>query len=144
MKTTKILSVISLVLILSAAIYASPTAIGKQTGNVPESPKIHYVVNINIQNDVQPCNLYLIKILDGEGKPVAEPRAYVAGVSKYDLYESGPKAGVRIAVLSMYTYGDHYICDKEFFTAPAALTGKFNNGQTYRFVLSPKLQQPKQ
>jgi hypothetical protein len=144
MKTTKISSVLSLVLILSALNSIFAAAIDKNTGQVALSAVVRYHVNIQFSTDKPLCNLWMVRIIDENGRQVAPPKAYTVGVTSYDFVERGPGKGTRIAVLVKYEYGDHLQCATELFTAPAVLTGTFSNGQTYRFDLFPTSQAPKE
>jgi hypothetical protein len=139
MKTTKIFSVLSLVLILSAVSSVFSAPIDTKNNQTAAKPAIRYDVNISISIDKPLCNLWLVKILDGNGRMVAPAQEFISGKTKYTFTERGPVTGTRIAVLLKYQYGDHFVCETELFTAPAILKGTFLNGETYRFDLFPQL-----
>jgi hypothetical protein len=96
-----------------------------------------------VSNEQQPCNTYIIEIRDGRGQLVAPAQRYVGGISKYDFYERGPAYGVRIAILKRAYFGDHFICEIEFYTMPAMVNGPFQVGKTYRYDLFPVTALPK-
>lgn len=143
MKTKTIFSVLSLALILSAVTSAFSANVETKKDPASTTPVIRYQVNVILESEKPLCNLWLVKIIDGNGRQVAPAKPYSTSVSRYDFYERGPVEGIRIAVLVKYTYGDHFVCETELFTAPAMLSGKFLNGQTYRFDLFPSLQAPR-
>jgi hypothetical protein len=144
MKTTKIFSVLSLALIFATVTTVFAGNNGKNDGQVAPNTLIRYHVNINLSLDFPLCNLWMVKIIDGNGVEVAPAKAYNTGVSQYEFFERGPAEGTRIAVLVRYQYGDHFQCVPEFFVQPAFLSGKFLNGQTYRFDLYPTTLDPKE
>ncbi len=137
MKTTKIYTAISLLLIFAALTPTFAANVGK---GAPSSlnTMVRYQVNVNLSNEKTICNLYQVEILDGKGQMVAPPKTFTAGVSTYEFFERGPAAGVRIAALVMVDMHSHYICATELFTTPAALNGPFLGGVTYRFDLYPQ------
>jgi hypothetical protein len=137
MKTTKIFSVLSLVLIFAAVTSTFAAAIDNKNNPVNANQVIRYHVNIAMTSESQLCNMWLVEILDGNGRLVAPAKPYSSNVTRYDFFERGPVTGTRIAVLVINQYGDHYICDRELFVKPDALSGTFLNGQTYRFDLFP-------
>jgi hypothetical protein len=137
MKTPKIFSVFSLALIFAAAATAFAGNTDKKNDPVASSALIRYQVNIVMPSELTLCNLWLVKILDGNGREVAPAKAFTAGVSRYEFFERGPVEGTRTAVLVVYDYGDHFLCPIELYTDPASLFGKFLNGETYRFDLYP-------
>jgi hypothetical protein len=145
MKTTKIFSVLSLALIFAAVTtsFSGNIETKKEAASVT-STLIRYQVNVSISSEKVLCNLYLVKIIDGQGRQVGPAKQYIPAISKYDFFEKGPVSGARIAVLVKYQYGDHYECEAELFTTPAALFGKFENGRTYRFDLFPTTQPSKE
>jgi hypothetical protein len=144
MKTTKIYTVLSLVLVFAAVTSSFGSAIGKITAEGVVNRGIHHVVNVNLTIDKPLCNTYLVEIRDAQGQLVAPSQRYVPGVSKYEFFERGPASGVRIASLVRANYGNHFICEYELFTSPAFVAGPFLIGQTYRFDLFPSLQPNKE
>ena len=144
MKTTRIFSAISMVMIFATATASFGNNTGKVTVVNPTSKGIQHHVNIVIDNEQTLCNTYLVEIRDGKGQLVAPVQVYVSGVSNYDFFERGPATGVRIASLVRATFGHHYICEIELFTKPAFIYGKFLNGQVYRYDLFPSSQPNKE
>ncbi len=142
MKATKFYTVLGL-----AILFATATIAGnineKKTGTSVEK-LIRYRVNIHMEVEKSICNLYLVKIVDAFDRELAPAKAYVPGISSYDFFERGPAEGIRIARLVKYNYGGHFECLTELFTAPAVLSGKFMNGETYRFDLFPTLEPPRE
>ncbi|MDP1621015.1 MAG: hypothetical protein Q8M08_01620 [Bacteroidales bacterium] len=144
MKTLKNFSVLSLALIFAAVSSAYSGGIVQKNEPAVTNTMIRYQVNVHLSLEKQLCNLWLVKILDQNGRQVAPAKVYTPSTNRYEFFERGPAVGTRIAVLVKYQYGDHYVCDTELFTEPAVLTGKFLTGQTYRFDLFPSLQAPKE
>jgi hypothetical protein len=144
MKTTKIYTVLSLVLIFAAVTSTFASAIGKITSDGTVNKGIRHQVNVSISVEKPLCNTYLIEIRDGHGQLIAPAQRFVPGVSKYEFFERGPASGVRVAKLVRAEYGDRYICEYELFTTPAFVAGPFLTGQTYRYDLFPSLQPNKQ
>jgi hypothetical protein len=140
MKTTKMISALSLALILFAAISASSAPIDKKNGQPAANPAVNHHVNVLVRIDKPLCNYYQVEILDGNGRLVAPPKAFVPGVTAYDFYERGPASGIRIAALVLSPAHSHFVCDTELFTAPVVISGPFESGRTYRYDLFPKTQ----
>jgi hypothetical protein len=136
MKTTKMISVISIALILFAAVSAS--AIDKKTGQVSANALVNHHVNVRVTIEKPLCNYYQVEILDGNGRLVASPKAFVPGVTAYDFYERGPASGIRVAVLVLSPAHSHFVCETELFTSPVMVSGPFEAGKTYRYDLFPK------
>ena len=140
MKTFKIISAV-LVLILSAAATLFSANISKNGQNTA-NPVIRHQVNVVFTvPEVAICNVYTVEIHDGSGRLIAPAKRFIPGETTYVYYERGPADGFRVAVLKMAQWPHHYICEQELFTDPAVLKGPFENGQTYRYDLFPKLQQ---
>ena len=140
MKTTRIFSAISLALILCATVSASSATIGSKDGQPAANPMIRHQVNVIAPGEKKLCNLYLVEILDGNGRLVAPAKPYNPGVSKYDFYERGPATGFRVAVLVLGPMNSHFVCDTELFTSPVMVQGPFEAGKTYRYDLYPQAQ----
>jgi hypothetical protein len=136
MKTTKITTVLSLVMFFTAVASAFAAGRDKLT-NQQTVYGIRHQVNVIIANEKPLCNTYLIEIRDGQGQLIAPAQRYVSGITKYTFNERGPASGVRVALLKRANFGDHYICEYELFTTPVYVTGPFLIGQTYRFDLFP-------
>ena len=143
MKTNKIFSVLSLVLIFAAVTSSFCGAIDNKNNPVASNSLVRYHVNVILQGEKPLCNIWLVEIIDGNGRLVAPAKPYVSGVTGYDFFERGPVSGARVAVLLKNQFGDRYICETELFTNPAILFGPFLTGQTYRFDLFPTSQAPK-
>ena len=144
MKTNKILSALSLALIICAVSSAYSASAGNSSIRTIPNSGIHHQVNIIVANDKNTCNVYVVEILDGKGQLVAPAEVYTPGVSKYDFYERGPAAGSRVAVLVLAPANSHFICETELFTTPVVLSGSFLPGQTYRYDLFPQAQPPRE
>lgn len=143
MKTTKITTVLSLVLFFTAFSTTFAAGIDKLTRQQAVNGILHQV-NVIIANEKPLCNTYLIEIRDGKGQLIAPAQRYVSGITKYTFAERGPATGVRVALLKRANFGDHYICEYELFTTPAYVTGPFLIGQTYRFDLFPSYEPNKE
>ncbi|MFZ4520553.1 MAG: hypothetical protein ACOYNC_02540 [Bacteroidales bacterium] len=144
MKTAKFFSVLSLALIFSAATSVSAANIETKADQTSVNPVVNHHVNVNLTIEKPLCNVYLVEILDGQGRLVAPAKPYTPGISKYDFYERGPVTGVRIAVLVLAPSHSHFQCETELFTKPVILSGKFLPGLTYRYDLFPQLQPSKE
>ena len=144
MKTTKIFSVLSLALIFATVTAAFAGNTDKKAGQAAAGTLIRYQVNVHLVSEKPLCNLWMVKILDETGREVAPAKAYTPGLTAYEFFERGPASGVRIAVLVKYQYGDHFQCANELFTEPAIISGKFLNGESYRFDLYPATTAPKE
>jgi hypothetical protein len=139
MKTTKIFSVLSLVLIFTAFSSAFSFNTGKKEV-VPANPVVRHQVNIQLESsDLDLCNTYLVEILDGNGRLVATPKRYIPSESKYIFYERGPANGVRVAVLVLAPTHSQFQCERELFTEPVLVFGPFEAGSSYRYDLFPEL-----
>lgn len=139
MKTTKKISVLSLVLIFSAVAFASSAAILQNAANITVNPMITHEVTVSLSADLPLCNEYLVEIVDGNGNRVSPAKAYRPGVVKYAFYERGPASGVRIARLVLKS-SHGQICQFELFATPVIKTGQFKAGEIYRYDLFPQLQ----
>ena len=144
MKTTKIFSILSIGLILAAAISSFAAAIDNKNDQVSVNAMIRYQVNISLSDDKPICNMWLVKIVDQNGRQVAPAKPFISGVNRYEFYERGPVNGTRVAVLVRDLQGDHYVCQTELHATPAVITGKFIPGETYQFELFPTIQSPKE
>lgn len=140
MKTTKFFSVLSLALIFSTAVLASSVNMNINDDRISAKPVVHHRVNVIVSSERTTCNVYLVEILDGQGRLVAPAKTYVPGVTKYDFTERGPVTGVRIAVLVLAPTLSHFACETELFTTPVIIKGDFLTGQTYRYDLFPRTQ----
>ena len=138
MKTLKIFSVLSLVLIIAGA--SSANSKNASTDNTKQVNKaiIRYEVYINIEKDVNFCNTYLVQVSDENGKPVAHPQVYIPGVNKYVFNEtiSGP-AKVRVASFEILRNFEVKGCPINIITKPDIEMGPFHPFETYYFNLYP-------
>ena len=144
MKTTKMISALSIALFFFAVTTAFSAGIGGKGDGVSNNRMVNHHVNVILTLDKVLCNTYQVEILNGKGQLVAPPKRYIPGTSGYDFYERGPVDGVRIAVLVLAPAHSHFQCEVELFTAPAMLKGIFDAGQTYRYDLFPQTQQNKE
>jgi hypothetical protein len=144
MKTTTIISALSLALIITSvnAGFAKPT---NKNGNGPNpTVNVKYQVTVNLDISIPLCNTYQIEILDANGRQVAPPQNFVAGTEVYIFEEQTRQtAGIRIARMVTVSWGEHYVCDQEWFTPPDVHLLHFKNGQSYFFNLYPSSKQPK-
>jgi hypothetical protein len=141
MKTTKIFSVLSLVLIFAGvnAIYAdnNPNVKSKK----PDVPNIRYEVAIHLSLGVSLCNTYYVQITDESGRLAAPRQVFVAGTSKYVFNELFSVPGrARIASLVLPSNFDPYLCPNNLITKPDVEMGPFLPGRTVSFDLYPLIQ----
>ena len=144
MKTTKKISVLSLVLIL-AAVNTSFSGTGKPGFNDNITPGIRYQVNVHLTADLALCNTYLVQVVDESGRLVAQPKRFVPGISIYTFVELPLPIGIlrplgwkakRTAMLISAGSGD-VVCTTDLVTRPDSKVGTFVPGQTYSFNLYP-------
>ena len=141
MKTTKLLSVLSLVMIFTVNVAFSKNG-PSRTPDATSKSTIRYEVNIHNLNAVNLCNTYLVKVTDANGRLVAKPAIFVPGINKYTFFEEGPAYGrLRIATLVLSPYHDRYVCHNTFTLRPALLWWPFLGGNTYTFDLYPVVQE---
>ena len=139
MKTLKLKTVISLVLIIAGInfLFAIPTnnriLIGSASG-------ITYIVSVHFQEKIELCNSYLVQVVDDQGYSVAPAQLYQQGTATYVFHERGPAGGVRVARLVQSPTLGHITCNYDLVTAPDIKTGKFLVGRSYFFDLYPVLQ----
>jgi hypothetical protein len=141
MKTTKLFSVLSLVLIFAGAntIYADNNPISKS--KKPGVPNIRYEVAIHLSLGATFCNTYLVQVTDESGRLVAPPEIFVPGTSKYVFNELFSVPGrARIASLVLPANVDPYICPSNLITKPDVKMGPFLPGHTVSFNLFPEIQ----
>jgi hypothetical protein len=98
---------------------------------------ITYVVNIVPQQRIGNVNLALyVAITDENGRPVAPVQKASIGRASYLFYEKGPVTGTRIAyMVNKPVVPTNY----SFLCAPDPVSGKFIPGETYYFILYPKV-----
>ena len=138
MKTTKIFSVLSLVLIFATVntVYSK----GRTTDNRMQAEKktIRHEVTIHHSLGFTLCYNYLVKITDANGRLVAPPQVFVPGISKYVFTENvSNSSNVRIASLSLPENVDPYFCATNLNAKSDPMTGPFISGKTYSFDLYP-------
>ena len=129
MKTTKITSVLSLVLIF---VTASAIFAGNNKVFADKLKVITYVVKVDNINILAANRHFLILITDGSGRQVAPAQTFRNGVSSYTFKEVGNKNGTRIAKM---------VAEPSFPGAAPVFsdsrTGYFLGGQSYLFYLRP-------
>lgn len=144
MKTTKIFSIVSVILLISCSTMLYGYTGGSRPGYGYVNNGIRHEVNVVLSVEIQLGLSYWVMILDGQGREVAPPKMFIPGTSKYVFFERGPVEGARMAVLVTSPYSDRMLFGRsELSTMPAVLFGKFNPGSTYRYDLFPKAQPPK-
>jgi hypothetical protein len=138
MKTTKLFSVLSLVLIFASVnVLAGNSLTGKKTFN---TATIRYEVNIHFVSDKTISNIYWVQVTDENGRPVSPPQTFVQGKSNYTFFEMAPARGTkRIAMLILSPYLDNPLSMNLLYTQPDVLYGPFLPGQSYSFNLVPVL-----
>jgi hypothetical protein len=139
MKATKLFSVLSLVIFLTAATTGISNGIKNRNSQGSLAPAISHLVIIHFPaftKDI--CNPYVVKLVDETGRLVAPVQYLLEGVNKYVFTENSPGMGkARTAILMQVGYPLHYICPSDFYTEPAVKAGPFKAGQTYIFDLYP-------
>ncbi len=138
MKTTKILSVISFVLIVLGASAINPDHVS-QVANPSSTGNIKYTVTLHVNAPVFPsyANFYIV-LKDGSGQYISRPQK-VGSATVFYFSEIGPVRGSRVASLIEVPQEGAYI---PFYCNPDIKTGLFRNGVTYMFNLYPSFQQP--
>jgi hypothetical protein len=138
MKTLKIISILSFVLIIAGGSSAKSKNTLIDNSKQVNRAIIRYEVYINIEKDVNFCNTYLVQISDENGNPVAHPQVYIPGVNKYVFTETSPvKAKLRVASFEVLTNFEVMGCPINIITKPDIKTGPFHPFETYYFNLYP-------
>ena len=141
MKTTKIISVLGLSLILAATTAGFSKNVQKSDLKGSTAPGIRYQVNVHLSTEKSICNTYLVQVVDETGRLVAAPQVFVPGVTSYAFMDTGNGSGnKRIAMLVMATYPSHFVCANDLFTTPDVENGPFLLGRSYAFDLYPSFQ----
>ena len=135
MKTIKFTSVLSLILFLGLTSVFSNTPANNTTFKPIVATRYH--VSIHFTNDISLCNLYLVEIVDENGRLVNAPQAFRPGIASYFFSERGPVKGTRTAKLVLNSEIQYIVCPNEIFTSPFSLSGTFWVGETYEFNLYP-------
>lgn len=143
MKTTKLFSVLSLVLIFTAA-----TSFAKKndvsSAKSTSRAAINFEVYVHTAMLGAPCNTYVIKVVDETGRLVAPFQIFTPGVNKYSFKETitgrTNKFSRRVAMLEPVKYPAHYTCAQAIHATPDVMFGPFLAGQTYYFDLQPRIE----
>ena len=133
MKTTKIISALSLVLVFAAnSLFANRI---NDPGSADKQKLITYEVKVNfVANFPSAFSHYMIVITDGTGRKVVPAQAYHQGVSSYTFKEAGNiLKGTRIAVMVPYPANP-----AGWIIAPSVKKGMFIGGASYLFELTPQ------
>lgn len=138
MKTLKIISVLSLLLIIAGGSSAKSKNTPFDNNKQVNRAIIRYEVYINIEKVDNFCNSYLVQISDENGNPVASPQVYIPGVNKYVFTETSPvRAKVRVASFEIFQNLDVLGCPINIIAKPDIKTGPFHPFETYYFNLYP-------
>jgi hypothetical protein len=134
MKTTKILSAISLILIFAAnSLFASRNTIG-DPGSVEKQKLVTYEVKVNFApNFPGATSHYMILITDGQGRQFGPGQEYHPGINTYTFTEAGSFRGTRIAAMVPL-----HANQSGWYIPPSVIKGNFVGGQTYIFNLTPQ------
>ncbi len=135
MKAIKFIPVFSLFLLMGGSVASASPVSGQ--GAYKPVVAVRYLVNIHFSNDVSLCNLYLVEIVDENGRLITAPQAFRQGISAYYFSERGPVSGTRTAKLVLNSEVSSLICPVELHTSPFSITGEFLVGHTYEFNLYP-------
>ena len=134
MKTTKILSAFSLVLILAANSLFANRATVNDPGTADKQKLITYEVKVNFtRNFTGAAGHYLVAITDEKGRKVEPAQPFHTGVWSYTFTEAGSLRGTRIAIMVPYPSNP-----TGWIIPPCKLTGNFYGGGTYQFELTPQ------
>jgi hypothetical protein len=131
MKTTKVLSALTLVILLAAI---SMFSIAGNDPGVPKTKIITYTVNITpTPNFPGMSNGFMIAISNGQGRQVVPAQKFHNGVWSYTFTEAGELIkGQRVAVMMQYPAGQ-----SGWYIPTSKLAGYFYGGNTYTFTLTP-------
>ena len=143
MKTIKLLSILSLIMILSGAKSSYSDNVPTNNPRVSTMNVIRYEVNVYLFSRIELCNTYLIEVTDETGRPVAPPKTFVPGIQRYIFTETGPAQGkLRVARLVLSPDVDPVVCRVQIGARDDVKMGPFKPGQSYPFVLRPFLTVP--
>lgn len=143
MKTTKLLTILSLVLIFSGASKGYSGNIPTDRPQMTTKTNIKYEVNVYLFIRIDLCNVYWVQVTDETGRLVAPAKPYIPGIQRYVFSEDGPAQGkVRVAMLVTAKNVETVACPITFGARPDVKMGPFLQGQTYPFVLRPYLTAP--
>jgi hypothetical protein len=135
MKTTRLIYGLSFLLVLGLAGGISATTL--PGSRIKPVNAIKYQVNIHFSSDIVLCNLYLVEVLDQNGRLVSPAQTYHSQSGVYYFAERGPVTGTRTAVLVLDTEIQQFICPNILYTTRDSETGNFEPGQIYPFDLYP-------
>ena len=129
MKTTKIISALSLVLIFAAA---NSLFVRGNTKSIPEDrlKVITYVVKVDNINLISDNRHYLIIMTDGAGRQISSSQTFRPGLSSYIFKELGNVRGTRVAMMVQEPSAPGSAA-----ISSSSKTGTFFGGQTYLFRL---------
>lgn len=143
MKTTKILSILGLIMIFSGITKVFSDNVPNGSPRMTTTNSIRYVVNVYLFSRIELCNTYLVQVTDETGRPVAPPKIFVPGIQRYIFTETGPAQGkIRVAMLVLSPDVDPVVCQYQIGARDDVKLGPFKQGQSYPFVLRPFLTVP--
>jgi hypothetical protein len=143
MKTTKLLSVISLALIFAGITAGFSTKVETSNTMISTASVVTYKVIVHLTADKPICNTYWIQIINETGRLVAPAQMFVPGKSQYNFYSASKESGIRerggkrIAMLIIDPKLRNLECENNMTANPDVKTGLFLKGQTYIFNLFP-------
>ena len=136
MKATKIISVLSLVLIFSATSLFAKTISDPSSAN--QQKIITYLVQIkSTPNFPGASGHYLVVITDESGRKVVPSQPFHPGVWSYSFREAGNFRGTRVAALVPYPANS-----TGWIIPPSVMKANFIGGGTYKFFLTPEETEP--
>jgi len=142
MKTTKLLSILGLIMIFTAATKVYSDNVPTDSPRMTTTNSIRYEVNVYLFSRIELCNTYLVQVTDETGRPVAPPKTFVPGIQKYVFTETGPAQGkIRVAMLVL-SPNAAAACRNQIGARDDVKLGPFKPGQSYPFVLRPFLTVP--
>lgn len=142
MKTTKLLSILGLIMIFSGATKVYSDNVPTDSPRMTTTNSIRYEVNVYLFSRIELCNTYLVQVTDETGRPVAPPKTFVPGIQRYIFTETGPAQGkIRVAMLVL-SPNAAVACHNQIGARDDVKLGPFKPGQSYPFVLRPFLTVP--
>jgi hypothetical protein len=143
MKTTKLLSILGLIMIFSGAAKVYSDNVSANIPRMTTTNSIRYEVNVYFFSRIELCNTYLIQVTDETGRPVAPPKTFVPGIQRYIFTETGPAQGkIRVAMLVRIPDAAETSCRNQIGARDDVKLGPFTPGQSYPFLLRPFLTVP--
>jgi hypothetical protein len=141
MKTTKFFSALGLAILLTgltAAFASTPVSNDNLQSSPGPKQKVTYVVTIDNSASLAGynCNYYIV-ITDDRGQIVAPAQHFRVGLWNYNFTEttSTSISGNRTAHMER---DPHSVCPGAYVFPASVLTGPFDPGRSYNFILSPK------